>query len=96
METMWFLDWSTLPERLLWARLQVADDGTVVVLDLDGVHHRFADLLTAKRWLNEDEYGLLSHLVEDGVVDASVIPPTAASDQELVSLMVVELTPDSI
>ena len=90
METTWWLNWSWLPERLLWARLRVASDGTAVVFDLDGVYHGFADRQSATFWLNEDEYSLFTHLVEDGEVEVGICPPTAISDQELVPLMLVE------
>ena len=90
VEASWWLDWSALPDRLLWARLQVADDGSAVVLDLDGAYHRFPDRQAARFWLNEDEYSLLAHLVEDGEVGPDVVPPLAASDRELVPLMLVE------
>jgi hypothetical protein len=87
VETSWWLDWGALPDRLIWARLQVADDGSSVVLDMDGVYHRFPDRQTARLWLNEDEYSLLTHLAEYGEVGPDVFPPVAASDRELVPLM---------
>jgi hypothetical protein len=83
----WWLDRSALPERLLWARLQVADDGAAVVLDLDGTSHCFPNEQAARSWLYEDEYAMLAHLVEDGEVASSVLPPMAASDRELMPLM---------
>lgn len=89
METSWWLDWSALPERLLWARLQVADNGSAVVFDLDGVYHRFPNRQAATNWLNEDEYSLFAHLVEDGEVESAVVPPVATSDREMVPLMLV-------
>jgi hypothetical protein len=41
-------------------------------------------------WKQEDEYSLLAYLVEDGEVSRDVSPPVAASDRELVPLMLVE------
>jgi len=90
VETSWWLDWGALPDRLIWARLQVAQDGSAVVLDMDGVYHRFPDRREAGFWLNEDEYSLLAHLVDDGEVEPGVAPPVAASDRELVPLMLGE------
>jgi len=87
VETSWWLDWGALPDRLIWARLHVAEDGSAVVLDMDGVYHRFPDQQAARIWLNEDEYSLLAHLVEDGEVGSGILPPVAASDMELVPLM---------
>lgn len=93
METSWWLDWSALPHRLIWARLQVAENGSAVVLDMDGVYHRFPDRREAGFWLNEDEYSQLVHLVDDGEVGPEVSPPVASSDPELIPLMRVDLRP---
>ena len=70
----WWLDWSALPERLLWARLERLPD-SAVVKDCDGHLHRFADVSDAKRWLMEDEYTELSVLISDGEVAPSTLPP---------------------
>jgi hypothetical protein len=88
-ETSWWLDESALPDRFLWARLQVAEDGSAVVLDLDGVYHRFEDRQLAHYWLIEDEYSPWTELVQDGEIGADVTPPVATSDQELVPHMAV-------
>lgn len=61
-----------------------------MVLDLDGAYHRFPNRQEAGFWLNEDEYSQLAHLVEDGEVGPDVAPPVAASDKELVPLMLVK------
>jgi hypothetical protein len=90
VETSWWLDWSGLPDHLLWARLRVFADGSAEILDLDGRYHRFGDREAAVLWLNEDEYSLLEHLVEDGEVGLEVLPPTAEDDAELVQLMMVQ------
>ena len=92
METSWWLDWSGLPERLLWARLQVAEDGSAIVLDLDGVYHRFPNQQEARDWLIEDEYSTFTHLAEDGEIGPDVAPPVASSDPELVPHMLVKRT----
>jgi hypothetical protein len=89
VETSWWLDWSALPERLLWARLRVLADGTAEVLDLDGHYHRFDNRQEAAFWLDEDEYSTLAHLVEDGEVGVDVAPPQAENDRCLVPLMLV-------
>ena len=90
MRTSWWLSWDA-PERLIWARLTVADNGSAEVLDCDGKHHRFSDEQAAKLWLNEDEYSLLAHMIEDGVVRESIVPPHALTDEELVPLMVADV-----
>ncbi len=87
MKTSWWLDYSAVPDRLLWARLQVLDSGEAVVLDLDGRVNRFISKQEAVDWLSEDEYTQLSHLIEDGEVPADTLPPQAENDVELVSLM---------
>ena len=88
--TSWWLDWSGLPDRLLWARLRVFADGTAEVFDLDGRYHRFGDREEATLWLNEDEYSALARLIEDGEVERHVTPPQAEDVRALVPLMRVE------
>ncbi len=63
--------------------------GSAEVFDLDGGYHCFANRQAATLWLNEDEYSLLEHLVEDGEVGVEVSPPAAEDDVELVRLMTV-------
>ena len=87
-EASWWLDASALPARLLWARLDVFADGSASVLDLDGRYHLFAERASAVLWLAEDEYESLAGLVADGSVGPGVAPPVAASDRQLVPLMV--------
>ena len=86
-QTTWWLDSGALPERLLWARLVVATDDSAVVLDCDGHYHRFSTSQAAKLWLQEDEYSLLSHLIEEGEVGPGQAPPSAPNDTALVPLM---------
>jgi hypothetical protein len=95
VETSWWLDWSGLPERLLWARLTLFGDGSAEVLDLDGNYHRFGDRQEAEFWLQEDEYSQLADLVEAGEVGVEVSPPRAENDRDLVPLMLVPRDPDA-
>ena len=88
VETSWYLDWSALPQRLLWARLQAFSDGSAAVLDLDGRTHRFQSVVDARIWLAEDEYSRVEDLIEAGEVEP-VSTPQAASDKQLVPLMLV-------
>jgi hypothetical protein len=90
--TEWWLDWSGLPDRLIWARLQRLGDH-VAVLDCDGITHRFDSYDEARLWLNEDEYSRMEHLVEDGELPTSTVPPMAVSDADLVRLMLVAVRP---
>jgi hypothetical protein len=85
----WWLDWGALPDRLIWARLDVAGDGSAVVFDMDGKYHRFPDAESARLWLMEDEYSLLAHVIEEGEVEAGVLPPSATDDERLLPLMCV-------
>lgn len=91
VQTSWWLDASALPERLLWARLEITPDGSATVLDLDGRYHQFSDERAARYWLLEDEYALLADLIETGEVERGVLPPTARNDEELIPQMCVEL-----
>jgi len=90
VKTSWWLDWGSLPDRLIWARLQVAEDGSAEVLDMDGEYHRFPTQQEALFWLSEDEYGPLASLIEEGEVGPQVSPPQAKSDSELIPLMCAE------
>ena len=83
----WWLDWSALPGRHLWARLSVNADEGAVVLDCDGKHHFFSDEDMARSWLKEDEYSAMECLVETGELSASVIPPSGATEALLVLSM---------
>src|SRR5690349_11193411 len=95
VETSWWLDWSALPERVLWARLRVCSNGAAEILDLDGRCHRFDSRTDAVLWLNEDEYSLLADLIEDGEVGIDIVPPHAENDEFLVPLMsVIRKSPD--
>lgn len=87
----WWLDWSALPDRLLWARLSVRPDGTAMVLDCDGVHHLFPSKGEAQVWLNEDEYSSLEFLIEEGDVAVGTCVPHASTERELVQAMSVVL-----
>ncbi len=78
-EASWWLDASALPDRLLWARLEVSADGSAVVMDLDGRDHRFPHRSAAELWLAADEYESLASLIADGAVRADIAPPVAAS-----------------
>lgn len=90
VEESWWLDWSALPDRLLWARLWDFADGSAKVLDLDGAYHWFSNGADARFWLAEDESSKFQDLIEDGEVPAEIQVPTAANDRELVPLMSVE------
>jgi len=67
-----------LPDRYLWARLTVYDDGAADVLDCDGRTHKFGDETAARAWLHEDEYSLLEHLTADGEVPSDLQAPVWA------------------
>jgi hypothetical protein len=89
IETTWWLMWSMLPEKLNWARLTIASDGSAEVLDCDGKYHRFATRDDARNWLNEDEFSRLDRLIEDGEVEIGTMPPSAASDAELIPKLLI-------
>jgi hypothetical protein len=83
----WWLDWSALPGRHIWARLSVDAEGGAVVLDCDGKHHFFPNENAARRWLAEDEYSVIECLIETGELSASVMPPSGATEALLVLSM---------
>jgi hypothetical protein len=87
LRTSWWLDFSALPKRLLWARLGVLSDGTAQLLDCDGVHHKFPSEAAARLWLLEDEYSMLEVLIENGDVPSNIEPPSATLEADLLPLM---------
>jgi hypothetical protein len=91
-EESWWLDWSALPHRLLWARLRDFADGSAEVLDLDGKYHQFSNSIDGRFWLAEDEYSKVEDLIEEGEVPAATQPPQAANDRDLIPLMLHELS----
>jgi hypothetical protein len=83
----WYLDTSALRWTFVWARLRTFDDGSAEVLDCDGVVHKFSIVKDASHWLYEDEYSSLDALIEWGEVGPDTQPPSAESDEELVTLI---------
>ncbi|MEO6278207.1 hypothetical protein [Roseateles sp.] len=86
-ECSWWLDWSALPERKVWARLTVVASGDAEVLDCDGQRHQFPSAAAACLWLGEDEYSQMSDLIADGELPAHQNPPSARTEGELVQMM---------
>jgi hypothetical protein len=84
--TSWWLMTCALPESFNWARLRVHESGADV-LDCDGRLHVFADEESARHWLDEDEFDLLDHLIEDGEVLPTTRPPHGATDADLIPRM---------
>lgn len=96
-EDSWWFDTSALP-TLLWARLRVLAAGAAEVFDLDGRTTHFDRAEEAETFLGEDEYSCLDDLVEEDWADYGFsfgppAPPSAASDEALLELMVQEPTP---
>jgi len=90
VEESWWLDWSALPERWLWARLRDFTGGSAEVLDSDGKYHQFPNSAAARLWLAEDEYSKLEELIEDGELPPEIQPPQTANDRDLGPLMSVQ------
>lgn len=86
-DVSWWLDWSALPERKIWARLTVVAGGDAEVLDCDGKRHQFPSVVAARLWLNEDEYSQMSDLIADGQLPSHQHPPSASTEAELVQMM---------
>lgn len=73
----WWLDYASLPERELWARLEIEESGTAIVNDCDGKTQRFSSAADARNWLMEDEYALLENIdSEEFTGGRKPLPPT--------------------
>jgi hypothetical protein len=76
-QVSWWLDYSALPRRELWARLEVQDSGKATVLDCDGKMHEFPSGAHARNWLLEDEYSMLENInVSEFMHGRKPLPPT--------------------
>jgi hypothetical protein len=102
MKTEWWYDDATYHysdnRTLSLARLTVRDDGTAQILTDGGERIELENETEASGWLLDEEYRRLDGLIEDfkdeGLpVDPRIKPPSAASDEELVRQMVIELGP---
>lgn len=71
----WWLDWSALPDRKVWALLVVHSFGSATVKDCDLVDHDFSSVQEATNWLHEDEYSLLEDLISSGEVSSAIKTP---------------------
>lgn len=89
-ECSWWLDWSALPQRKIWARLTVVANGNAEVLDCDGNHHQFPSAAAACLWLGEEEYSRMSDLIVSGELPACQSPPFAKAECDLVQMMKVD------
>jgi hypothetical protein len=89
VETTWWLDDSALPDRLLWGRIQVLENGTATALHYEfGLRH-FPNVDEAESWLREDEFSSLADSIEDGLVEPTTILPEGESLEELLANIVV-------
>lgn len=80
------------------ARLVVRDDGTAHVLTDGGERLELENETEASGWLVDEEFRRLDSLLADrrdeGLpVDPRIVPPSAASDDELLGKMVIVLGP---
>lgn len=71
----WWLDWSALPDRKIWALLIVHSCGSATVKDCDSITHNFSSAQEATNWLHEDEYSLLEDLITSGEISSATTPP---------------------
>ena len=74
-------------DRLLWARVRSAQDGSCEVLDVDARVHSFKSYADAKTWLMEDEYAPVAALIAAGELPVDLEVPAAADDGELLRQM---------
>jgi hypothetical protein len=71
----------------MWARLHVHGDPHIELLDLHGQYHGFNSEEKSRKWLQEKGYEDLRGLIKEGAVSPKTVPPTAASDFELIPRM---------
>ena len=89
-ESWWVLD--PVPGILVWARCVERDDGGAEVLDSTGLTTRFADESAARMYLLDHAYRAFDGLDEDDAIEmgfslASVAPPRAETELELLRAM---------
>ena len=89
-ESWWVLD--PVPGVLVWARLVERDDGGSEVFDSTGLTTRFADETAARMHLLDQAYRAYDGLDEDDALEmgfslATVAPPRAATELELLRAM---------
>ena len=87
----WWL--ASLGRTLIWARLRVREAGTAEVLDSDGNTLNYDSEDTARAMLFDAEFVAWDGLDQDDALARGfsldeVAPPQAASDEDLVPLMV--------
>ena len=90
----WWL--ASLGRTLIWARLRVREAGTAEVLDSDGNTLNYDSEDTARAMLFDAEFVAWDGLDQDDALARGfsldeVTPPQAASDEDLVPLMVRQL-----
>ena len=90
----WWL--ASLGRTLIWARLRVREAGTAEVLDSDGNTLNYDSEDTARAMLFDAEFVAWDGLDEEDALARGfsldeVAPPQAASDEDLVPLMVRQL-----
>jgi hypothetical protein len=72
----WWLDYSALPEREIWARLDIEESGKATVHDRDGRKQVFRCSADAVNSLLEDEYSMLENIDEEEFIDGrKPLPP---------------------
>ena len=72
----WWLDSSGLPEREIWARLDIEASGKATVHDCDGRKHVFRCSADAVNSLLEDEYWMLENIDDEKFMDGrKPLPP---------------------
>src|SRR5205085_1514710 len=93
-KVQWWLMYCDRP-NLNWARLQVYDDGSADVFDMDGRTTNFPTEKEARLFLKDDEFTELNMLDEEdegklGLNLALLKPPMGHSDKEMLPNMYVK------
>lgn len=75
-KTSWWIDYASLPEHELWARLEIEESGKATVRDCDGRVHKFSCSDDARNWLIEDEYSMVENIdAEEFMNGCKPLPP---------------------
>ncbi len=98
MKTEWWYESALydLDNDLVFARLQVRDDGTAQIFTHNGEKLEFESEDEAGLWLSSDEYYPIDHLIEEmaeaGQTFPAVLVPPDLAEEALVDRMVVAFT----
>ncbi|MBP0028938.1 hypothetical protein [Roseofilum sp. Guam] len=94
LKETWWLAYTEFPD-LVWARIQVYEDGTAEILSPTGHRYKYKSEEEADLELSQDEYQRLHSLDEEdeeelGIPLSSIQIPSGESDNEIIQKMYVK------